>query len=294
MENVALTIFSIFIQAAIGLLVFITIANFLNKDSGVRKTAVLTAAGLAIIGLLASLLHLGRPLLALNSLAKFGTSWLSREIWFTGTFTGLTIIALLLLYYKPARKNTVRILILAASVVGLADVFMMASIYNFASVPAWQHSSVYVEFYAAALSIGAMLFLAFNRKEALNISNKAVTVVGIAVTLQVVAMVLYYIDLGANGSLAAHQSIALLCSMGGAVAAKWLFILVGAGLLFFPGRIQTNISVSAGSAEGEVAATEAITPDIRLYIAAGLLIIGQIVGRYLFYAIMIGTTVGLN
>ncbi|MEA4902574.1 DmsC/YnfH family molybdoenzyme membrane anchor subunit [Desulfitobacterium sp.] len=40
---------------------------------------------------------IGRPLSALNSLTQFGSSWLSREIRFTATFTGLTFLTALLI-----------------------------------------------------------------------------------------------------------------------------------------------------------------------------------------------------
>jgi len=39
---------------------------------------------LVLVALLASLAHLGRPLLALNALRNLSTSWLSREIFFSG------------------------------------------------------------------------------------------------------------------------------------------------------------------------------------------------------------------
>nr|WP_026198987.1 DmsC/YnfH family molybdoenzyme membrane anchor subunit [Desulfitobacterium hafniense] len=58
MEELALIIFTICVQAAVGLMVFTAVAKQLNKD-GIFKTAVALAAGLAIVGLLASFLHLG-------------------------------------------------------------------------------------------------------------------------------------------------------------------------------------------------------------------------------------------
>lgn len=292
MEQLALVIFSICIQAAIGMMVFVAIAKLVNKD-GIYNPAVVTSAGLAIIGLLASLMHLGRPLSALNSLAQFGSSWLSREIWLTGSFTGLTVLAAILIFFKPSAKSAINALIPIAAVIGLADVYVMASVYNFTSVPAWKYSSIYVEFYAAAVSIGAVLFIALSRKEAANIRRTVTLTVAVAVVLQVAAMVLYYIQLGANESLAAQKSLSILSSMGETVAIKWLLILLGSGLLFFPIK-KGNTNVSAGQAAIEVAATTEGTLSISIYIAAALLIVGQIVGRYLFYAIMIISTIGLR
>lgn len=277
MENLSLILFSICLQAAIGIMAFVTLGKFLNKE-GQFKPVIVTAAGLAIVGLLASLLHLGRPLAALNSLAHFGTSWLSREIWFTAVFTGLTVLCALFVLIKPEAKGAVNALAPLAAVIGLADVYVMASIYNYASVPAWQHGSIFVEFYAAAISLGAVLFLALSGKEADKVKKAASLAVGIAVVVQVAAMVVYYIQLGTSENLAAGQSLALLNSMSGVMAAKWLLILLGTGWLMFP-MGQGSMKISAGT---------------TVYLAAALVVIGQILGRYIFYAVMIVNTVGLS
>lgn len=292
MNEMALVIFTIFIQAAIGIMVFVAIAKLLNKDSSL-KAAIIVSAGLAIIGLLASLMHLGRPLSALNSLTQFGSSWLSREIWFTGTFTGLTFLTAVLILFKPSAKGAINALIPIAGIIGLADVFVMASIYHFTSVQAWQYNSVFVEFYAAALSMGAVLFMVLSSKEASPVRRTATLTIGAAVIIQVVAMIHYYVQLGANESLAAQKSLALLNSMGGVMAIKWLLILLGAGLMFLPFKTaKTNILTGQGAAE--VAAAAEGTLSTNLLMAASLLIIGQIVGRYLFYAVMVISGVGLN
>jgi anaerobic dimethyl sulfoxide reductase subunit C (anchor subunit) len=185
------------------------------------------------------------------------------------------------------------VLVPIAAVIGLADVFVMASIYRFTSVQAWQSSSVLVEFYAAALSLGAVLFLALNRKEASPMRRTATLTTGAVVSLQVVSMILYYVQLGANESLAAQKSLSLLNSMGGAIVLKWLLILLGTGLMFFPLK-KTTTNISAGQGAIEVAAAAEGTLGSNIFIAAALLIIGQLFGRYLFYAVMMISTVGLN
>ncbi|KTE90304.1 DMSO reductase [Desulfitobacterium hafniense] len=290
MEELALIIFTICVQAAIGIIVFATIAKYLNKE-GVFKVAIVTAAGLAVIGLLASFLHLGQPLLAINSLTQFATSWLSREIWLTSAFTGLTVMAALLILFKPAAKGAIQALVALAALIGLVDVYAMAAVYTSTSIPAWHSGSITIEFYASALSMGAVLFLALSGSEGAKIRQPAVIIIGIAVALQVVSMVTYYIQLGTSSSLAAQQSLILLSGMSGAMIVKWLFILLGTGLLFFPIQRPLHISAS-GQATAEVAATGTATTSI--YAAAALLIIGQSAGRYLFYSIMIISRVGLS
>ncbi len=290
MGDIALIIFTICVQAAIGLMAFVAIAMLMNKADS-YKAAIVTAAGLAVVGLLASLLHLGQPLSALNSLAKFGTSWLSREIWFTGTFTGLTLVCALLIFFKPTARSAVKALVPLAALIGLADVYVMASIYSFTSVPAWQHGSIYIEFYAATISMGAILFLLLNNVKMYKITAFAT---GGAIVLQVTSMILYYIALGTSDNPAAQQSLALLNEMSLAMIIKWVFILVGAGLLLIPITANPAVSLSTTQSAAETAATGKETVSYGLYAAATLLIIGQIAGRYLFYAVMIINRTGLN
>ncbi|MFA5536363.1 MAG: DmsC/YnfH family molybdoenzyme membrane anchor subunit [Bacillota bacterium] len=291
MSELALIIFSICIQAAVGIIVFVCLAKYLDKD-GVFKTAVVVAAGLAVIGLLASLLHLGQPLRAVNSLAHFSTSWLSREIWFTGAFTGVTVIAVILVLFKPIAKNAIQALVTLAAIIGLGDIYVMTAVYTSSSVPAWHSGGLFVEFYAATLTMGAVLFLALGGAEGLKAHRPAVLTVGVAVALQVVFMIGYYIQLGASTSQAAGQSLSLMSSMSGVMMIKWLSILLGTGLLFFPVQKRSlNLGVS-GEAAAEIAATGTVSASI--YFAALLLITGQIIGRYLFYAIVVLSRVGLS
>ncbi|EHL04976.1 hypothetical protein HMPREF0322_04350, partial [Desulfitobacterium hafniense DP7] len=181
----------------VGIMLFVAIGRLMNKE-GVFKNAVITAAGLGIIGMLASLLHLGRPLSAMNALFQFGSSWLSREIWFTAIFVGLTVVAAVLLYVKPQASGAVTGLSAGAALVGLIDAFAMAKIYSSASVPVWQGAATTIEFYAAALSMGAMLFLVLSGKEAGKLKKIVALTVAAVVVVQVAVVVPYFISLGAG------------------------------------------------------------------------------------------------
>ena len=275
-EHFALTLFSICIQAAVGIMLFVAIGRLMNKE-GVFKNAVITAAGLGIIGMLASLLHLGRPLSAMNALFQFGSSWLSREIWFTAIFVGLTVVAAVLLYVKPQASGAVTGLSAGAALVGLIDAFAMAKIYSSASVPVWQGAATTIEFYAAALSMGAMLFLVLSGKEAGKLKKIVALTVAAVVAVQVAVVVPYFISLGAGTGTALQASLMILGSLKTAVAIKWLFILAGAGLVLWLAKDELSKSVSGAVAGG-----------------AALILVGQVVGRYVFYAAMVVSGVGLT
>ncbi|NLP43533.1 MAG: dimethyl sulfoxide reductase anchor subunit [Peptococcaceae bacterium] len=279
MEHLALTIFSICVQAAIGIMIFVAIGRLLNKEK-IFKNATIAATVLGIVGAVASLMHLGKPFSAIKALYQFGSSWLSREIWFTAIFILLAILMVVLIYAKPQNKSAISGLAAAAAVVGLIDVFFMAAIYSSSSVPFWQSIATLVEFYAATLSMGAILFLLLSIKEIAEMATMKKIIalaVALAVILQVAAVVPSLIALGASSSAAAHSSLAILGNMAVANAFKWIFILAGALLLLWMvkdelSKLVTNIVLSSTI----------------------LLLVGQIVGRYLFYAAMVVTGVGLS
>lgn len=276
MDHFALTLFSICIQAAIGVMAFVAIGKLLNKD-GIFKNAMIAAAGLGIVGMIASLLHLGRPFVAFRALYQFGSSWLSREIWFTAIFLALTVIAVILTYKKPEQQENIKALIYVAALVGLADVYLMASIYSSTSVPVWQVGATFVEFYAAAITMGAILFLLLSRKEIANMSKIIALVVSGAVIVQVAVVVPAFISLGASSSSAVQSSLALLMMMPLATAIKWVFILIGTGLVLW------------------IAKDDIAKPVTNVLLASVVLLLaGQVVGRYLFYASMVVTRIGLN
>lgn len=275
-EEFPLIVFTIFTQAAIGIMLFVAIGRLVAKD-GVFKKSVLTAAGLGIIGMIASVLHLGRPLNAINALNHFSTSWLSREIWFTSIFVGLTVVAAVLLYVKPQAAGVVTGLSGVAALIGLVDIFFMASIYSSTSVPAWNGSATYVEFYAAAISIGAMLFLALNVKEAGKMKKMIALSVAVVVAIQVAAVVPYLISMAGSTSTALQASLAVLSGLKTATALKWILILAGAGSVLWMAKDELSKSASSAVVGG-----------------TALILVGQVVGRYVFYATMVVSGVGLT
>ena len=190
---------------------------------------------------------------------------------------GLTVVAAVLLYAKPQAAGAVTGLSAGAALVGLIDVFAMARIYSSASVPVWQSAATTIEFLAAALSMGAMLFLVLSLKEAGKMKKIVALTVAAVVAVQVAVVIPYFISLGAGTGTALQASLMILGSLKTAVAIKWLFILAGAGLVLWQAKDEQSKSVSGVVAGG-----------------AALILVGQVVGRYVFYAAMVVSGVGLT
>ncbi len=269
MEHIPLTLFSICLQAAIGIMAFVAIGRLLNKD-GVFRNALITAAGLGVVGMLVTLLHLGRPFRAYLALNQFASSWLSREIWLSGLFVGLAVLAVLLIFIRPQNRNIVNGTVVVASIVGLINIAVMANIYSSSSVPLWQGSTTIIEFYAATITMGAIIFLFLSLQEANKMKKLLASVVASAVIIQVAAVITNLIHMGSSFDYALQGSLVIMSSMIVVNILKWLFILAGAALMLWIVKEELSTTVTN-----------------TVLASALLLFAGQLIGRYLFYVTLV-------
>ncbi|EHL09160.1 anaerobic dimethyl sulfoxide reductase subunit C (anchor subunit) [Desulfitobacterium sp. LBE] len=275
----ALLIFSFCMQAAIGIMFFMTLSHQLYKGK-VFKGAAATAAGLSVIGVLASLAHLGQPFHALNSLFNLGSSWLSREVLFSGMFMGVAVLYALVQWFKADASALSAGLRWLGSGIGLIAVFSMSKLYTTASVPVWQGINTFVDFYATAIAVGALLFLVVSMKELQNVDKKIFGyLVLAAVIIQAAVAIPYAINLGLGGP-AAQASAAILGGMSLIITVKWILVLGGAVILLWP-TLQKSAKPETQSSS-------------LLYASLAALICGQFIGRYVFYAGMVASTIGLT
>lgn len=275
MGELPLILFTICIQAAVGTIIVLLAAQKLEKGQSF-KLAALVAAALSIIGILASLIHLGTPSHAFNSIMNLGSSWLSREILFSGGVMVLAVIYAYCVIRKPEAKAAAGTIAWITSIVGLIDVFIMAKVYSTTSIPAWQGASTFIEFFATTIVLGVAVLFMTNIK---SLSFKTCSYLGIAVLVSVAVQAAFtiphYVELSLMGGAGA-DSAEILTGMSAWVIVQWLLLVLGAGTLLFT-KIQS----------GKISFT-------RYYITAAALVMGLFVGRYLFYAIHVATKVGLT
>lgn len=275
MDELSLIVFTVCMQAAIGTIVLKMIAKYFSKEQEF-KLATTIAAILSIVGVLASLFHLGTPTLALNSLLNLGSSWLSREVLFSGMFMGIVVIYAILVYVKPEANSLLNIFGWAAGLVGLVDVFFMAKVYTFSSVSAWQGWLAFIEFFAATVIFGVSIMLVTSIK---SLDKRLLRYFGLGVIIvlgvQVAFAFPYYVNLGLMGGAGA-VSLGILQDLNILLIIQWLLLIFGSGFLLF-----TKLSRERGNLA-------------RYYVIATALGTGLAIGRYLFYAISIASEVGLS
>lgn len=242
---------------------------------------LLTIAVLLLLGMVISLFHLERPLMAYRSVVNVGSSWLSREILFTvlyGLF-GLLYIGVVSGRVKLAGwRNALGWLV---SLSGIGLVYSMSRIYMIEAVPSWNTVATPIAFFTATLLLGGLITGALYQTGRRSVSQAeqaartslfrwiglgSVVLVGI----QVVALVL-----GAAG-LQAQVGAAAASALGGGVTelvvAYLILALVGAG---FCGALLYGEAARSG---------RNLNVAGLAFVALVLVLASQVVHRYLFYA----------
>lgn len=274
MEHLALLIYSICAQAAIGIMIFTAIYAFVNKEANVKKP-IIVAAILGIFAAVASLAHLGNPLGAYTAILNLGSSNLSREILATVMFVGITVVTAVVVFVKKDAKSLIKGLSCLSALVGLATVYFMANIYLSSSIVAWDSMGTIVEFYSVAFGLGAVLFMLIQGKDAMSMKNIVAIILGLALASQVAFNASSLVSLGSVGTGTSLASLAILFDNMTLIFIKWLFIVIGAVILIMTeAKENKNVLVNLG-------------------LAAALVVVGQIIGRYLFYAMMVTGQVGM-
>jgi anaerobic dimethyl sulfoxide reductase subunit C (anchor subunit) len=278
LRDLALVSFTLLMQTSVGIVLVIAALPSLQvshpKPGGLwpiigrLDTPLGVAAAAAALGLLASLLHLGQPILAWLALANVRGSWLSREVALAIVF----VVALAALALTHAANRSAPSLRAAASalaaVAGLALVFAMARLYMIGGQPAWDRFTTPATFFASTLLLGLVAVIALG---APSLSPRAARVLASTAVALLAAQILLVPALVAG--VPSEPSAALAPASVGRTAI-WLATarigaaLAGAGLLV--------LWLRGGSA--------APVPMRTRVAALALVVASEIVGRVLFYA----------
>lgn len=256
-QDVKLVIFSLGLQAAIGIMIAMMIAGKMNGRNEYKRASVASAL-LGTISLLAFVFYLGRPAFIFNAISQFSHSWLSRVLVFSLLFIGFAIIHAVVQYVNPAIKRFGW----TAGAVGLIDVIFMANVYMSTSRPGWQSIVPLIDFLAVTMVLGIALFWTI-QLSGTDIKNKKMYgLIGLssAVILGVVTFLNY------NGFDTPNTGLLLGLHL--------LLFLTGAVLLFIPSLKPTKEQTGSGRMS-------------MVYIGTAALGGGLMVSRYLFYAVLI-------
>jgi len=248
-----LVVMMVFTQLSVGAFAAIWLLQ-LTGDFTRLRIAALTSLLLATLALGASTLHLGRPIYAYRALKMWRRSWLSREVLL---FSGFSLVACL---YAAALWFTwpgSAVLGAVTVALGFGGVTASACIYRVPSRPAWNTPLTLVQFNLTALTLGPLLAAATRAGSARGLAVAAAGMAG----AQFVVLATKYFNLSGGETIELRASSKLL-------ATTFRRHLIARGALLALGAIALPLFTSH---------------PVVLWIAFGLALASETIGRYLFF-----------
>jgi len=288
MRDWPILIFTILFATAVGLTGFVALSGALlngeldaARQYAVMLNPMLMACVLGVAGFVASFRHLGHPFNVPYVMRGVASSALSREIAMACAFVaavGLTTLVAL----RSGRVSLVAVT--GCFLIGLCAVWFMGEVYRRTSVLTWMHANTHVMFFGGLVVMGAVLGLALVGLAAGHIVGlvglralfgwtAVLVLVGLAAQLAVMPSYVTAIDTNRMNAVVSYplQPLEVFRTHAGTRCVRWIISLAGAATLL--------CAVLRMFRSDEPAAFP------LTFVAGVLLFGGEILGRYVFYAI---------
>lgn len=293
----ALIAFTILTEMSVGaFLVLAVVHYYVAKKAGVEEAdrmsdRVLVAIIITLgLGLLVSLFHLGNPLNAPKAVTNIATSWLSREILAGVIFAVIGLIFVILQWFKIGPAVLRNVIAWIAAIVGVVLVYFQSRIYMLPTQPSWNTFETPISFYATTLLLGVLAvgaalvanYAYIQRKnpdcadtqcEILQSVIRWIAIASILLLGIELVLIPIYLAYLATGPAPALRSLGLMVGpFSLAFILRLVLGFIGAGVL------AVFLYQNAPSA-GKKQVVSYLT-----YGAFGLVLIAEVLGRFVFYA----------
>jgi formate dehydrogenase iron-sulfur subunit len=151
-----LVVMLVLTQAAVGMSIAEAANRLFSSAYAPSRASAVAAAALAVLGVAASVMHLGRPTMAWKAFLGIRHSWLSREAVVLGLYTMLS--TLLALFAYPAGSTLPFASSLATGALGTTAVCCSAMVYAVTKRPWWTRSRTIRQFGTCTVVLGALGF----------------------------------------------------------------------------------------------------------------------------------------
>lgn len=262
MHDFPLVLFTVLSQIAIGAIVTLWLLEITGKKISVASGFTISSviAGIAIVGVLVSLFHLGHPLEAYRAILNIDESWLSREVI---VYLIFILFSLIYCYFwkvdRPANRKTVGAL---ATLFGAGTIFSSAMIYTIPAIPAWNNGSTTLSFFLTSLLLGPIFagaVLQWKKEQQFNFSRMTLISTG----LSLIFLGVYLTSLFSGLEAAAQTGTQIVNSI-----MFWIrIVLLGVVLALLVPAIKGNKN------------NNGVTYSLVFF----LLMISELLGRILFY-----------
>lgn len=158
-HELPLVVFTVSAQSAVGawLILSFVLCRHGDEPRAYWNKVLFVPLLLLGVGFIASVVHLGTPLRALNSLNRVGASMLSNEIASGAFFFGLAGGYWLLGLFGKMPQSLGKVWLILTALAGLMFMYMMNQVYHIATVPTWNTSLTSWQFYLTVVIGGSAL-----------------------------------------------------------------------------------------------------------------------------------------
>ncbi len=179
--ELSLGLFTTFMQIAVGLSLYLSYAQLTSEGGSTAfQKEWLMVFGLCGLGLLISILHLGKPFYAIFAVKNLGMSWLSRE----GIFVGIFLVLSFLSYYTKTSAG----LTMATLVSALLCIISQGFTYAATGYPAIDNIYPLIWFTLSSLAAGGAAFLYFSSEAEDSVISPLVPFCIVALAIALVAL----------------------------------------------------------------------------------------------------------
>lgn len=293
----ALPVYTILMQLAVGAFVILWLIRCLaaSKFSAqeidrIISNPLLVIAITSFVAMGGAHFHLSKPFHSFLAVLNFRSSWLSREIVFSVLFFLSTISVLYLTHFQTRHRTLIIGIGWLAILFGGILIYCMARIYLIPTQVAWNSDTVIFSFYTTTLMLGCMaiptlmvLDLKFAeitkaddvdlRSQVILYSSSGLTTMTIALVILSLAIIFIQIRLLAQGDLIARTSLSLLIELYLPLFLLRLMLLIVASFALMYAVVKMY--------RMHFVPQSLMMP---VYLSCLLILVGEIIGRFLFYA----------
>lgn len=271
-----LVLFTVLGQCVAGALIVSGYGWLTTKDDAVKQRIVRSMFFLWLvmgIAFLASVMHLGSPLRAFNSLNRIGASALSNEIASGSLFFAVGGLWWLVAFLGKMPATLGKIWLLLSMLLGLVFVYAMTNVYQIDTVPTWYNGYTTLAFFMTMLLSGPLFAALLLRAAGVSCSPARFAGISVLALLATVAVVvLQELSLGEIHS-SVQNAGALVPDYASLQVWRILLLVAGLGCWICP-LVRRKEPPVGGLALGLVS-----------------VLAGEIIGRGLFYGLHM--TVGM-
>lgn len=272
-----LVIFTVFGQCAVGAILVMGFVLMRESEGPARERILRMMFFVWLVmgaGFIASVLHLGSPLRAFNSLNRIGASALSNEIASGSLFFAVGGLGWLLAMLKKLPDALYTAWLVITQMLGIGFVWAMTRVYQIDTVPTWHNGYTTLGFFLTVLLGGPILAALLLQAAKVKVHSQAAALSVLAL-LVAVAVVVLQSNMLATVHSSVQQASTLLPEYGSLQV--WRIILLAAGLgCWLCPLLRRQSPKTWGLAAGLV-----------------LVVVGELIGRGLFYGLHMTTGVAI-